>query len=521
MYRERHIGLWALAWFLLLMRNIFFDSGIFDWKQSILFFLIYQLLFIGCSLTFVWGTYRFIDRPFNRFWLYGAISASLLSMVCFLLSAPITYTLILPTWFAGIVLAWIAAVFLRQVEVTGMGRIITGVAFTLWSILTIAMPFYIQAFPLVITIISGILRLIIAISTVIVFLEKSRLDLINKETQYRLLAENAADTIYFYQIYPTAQLQYVNPAVHLLTGYTPEEFYKNNRLVFALIHADDRRLLENFIRDFPKSIETTVTLRLVRKNKISLWIEQKCTAIYTSHGKIAALQGIIRDITSRKDLALDRMTMVGNMAATVAHEIRNPMTTVRGYLQLMGGKETYQTDKKKFELMLEEIDQANSIINEYLSLSRSKFSNFELCSLNAIIEALLPQIQADATSAAVSVALDLNIIPELLLDENEIHQLLLNLVRNSIEAMPAGGSLVIKTTHATGQVILSVCDQGLGIPAYILDKLGTPFITSKNTGAGLGIPICYQIAHRHNALIKINTSAEGTIFLVYFNTTSA
>ena len=364
MYRERHIGIWTLAWLMLLMRNIFFDSGIFDWKQSIFYFLIYQLLFIGCSLTFVWGTYIFIGRTFRRLWIYGAISASLLSILCFLLSAPITYTLILPTWFAGIVLAWIAKVFLRQVEVTGMGRIITGVAFVLWSMLTVLMPFFIKTFPLVITITSGILRLIIAISTVIVFLEKSRTDLINKETQYRLLFENAADTIYVCQIHPTAKIQYVNPAVCLLTGYAPEEYYNNNNLIFTLIHIDDRCLVEDFIRNYPKSIESLLTLRLVKKDKTTLWIEQKCTPIHDRHGKITALQGIIRDITPRKDLALDRMTMIGNMAATVAHEIRNPMTTVRGYLQIMSEKEQYQTDKKKFELMVEEIDQANSIINE-------------------------------------------------------------------------------------------------------------------------------------------------------------
>jgi signal transduction histidine kinase len=105
----------------------------------------------------------------------------------------------------------------------------------------------------------------------------------------------------------------------------------------------------------------------------------------------------------------------------------------------------------------------------------------------------------------------------LLLDENEIRQLLLNLVRNSIEAMPAGGNLVIRTFQEDSKVVLSVSDQGAGIPANILDKLGTPFITTKDTGTGLGLPICYQIAHRHNANIEINTSTEGTTFFVYFS----
>ena len=208
--------------------------------------------------------------------------------------------------------------------------------------------------------------------------------------------------------------------------------------------------------------------------------------------------------------------MVGSMAATVAHEIRNPMTTVRGYLQLMGKRETYQADKDKIKLMIEEMDRANLIIREYLSLSREKIANLKKCSLNAIIESLFPLIQADANSSKVSVSLDLAPIPDLLLDDNEIRQMLLNLVRNSIEAMPEGGSLAIHTLQKETKTFLSISDQGTGIPSHILDNLGTPFITTKDTGTGLGLPICYQIIHRHNADIKVTTSHKGTTFLIAF-----
>ena len=234
------------------------------------------------------------------------------------------------------------------------------------------------------------------------------------------------------------------------------------------------------------------------------------------------MQGTVRDITTRKHLeqialTFDRVNMVGNMAASVAHEIRNPMTTVRGYLQVLGRKEKYQADKDKFTLMIEEIDRANAIIREYLSLSREKLVSFKKCSLNNIIQALFPLIQADALSSKVYISLELIPTPELLLDENEIRQVLLNLVRNGIEAMPAGGILVIRTFLEDNKVVLSISDQGSGIPSHILDDIGTPFISTKDNGTGLGLAICYQIAHRHQAHIKINTSQEGTTFLVYFN----
>jgi PAS domain S-box-containing protein len=307
-----------------------------------------------------------------------------------------------------------------------------------------------------------------------------------------------------------------------ITGYAPEEYYTNNHLILNLIHLDDQSTFNDFITNLPYSIELPLTLRLVRKDKTILWVEQKCVPIYDEKGRLSALQGILRDISLRKKLEemtslFDRMNMVGSMAATVAHEIRNPMTTVRGYLQMMNRKDEYQNDKEKIELMIEEIDRANAIIREYLSLSREKLVILKQCSLNIIVEALFPLIQADATASTVSVNLDIAPVPELLLDENEIRQLLLNLVRNSIEAMPAGGNLNICTFLEDDKVVLSISDQGPGIPSHVLDKLGTPFITTKDTGTGLGLPICYQIAHRHNATIKINTSHEGTTFFVHFS----
>jgi signal transduction histidine kinase len=292
--------------------------------------------------------------------------------------------------------------------------------------------------------------------------------------------------------------------------------------VLKLIHPDDHHLFNHFIHNNCQINDLPLILRLVRKDKTILWIEQKCVPIYDKVGNLIALEGIIRDITARKALekvaaCADRMNMVGSMAVTVAHEIRNPMTTIRGYLQFIGKKEAYQADKETFNLMIEEIDRANDIIREYLALSREKLTDLKKSSLNQFIELLFPLIEADATASKIAVTLELSKIPELLLDENEIRQLLLNLVRNSIEAMPNGGNLAIKTSLDNNIVTLSISDQGSGIPAHVLDKLGTPFITTKNTGTGLGLPICYQIAHRHNAFIDIKSSPQGTMIAVYFN----
>lgn len=216
-------------------------------------------------------------------------------------------------------------------------------------------------------------------------------------------------------------------------------------------------------------------------------------------------------------LRLDRLNMVGQMAANVAHEIRNPLTAVRGYLQRLQMKNDYYIGKERCHLMLEELDRTNLVISEYLLLAKEKVSHRESRSLNSVIKALHPLLQTNATAGNSSITLLLEDIPELYLDENEIRQLLFNLVNNGLDAMPAGGEIVIRTFLKQNKVVLAISDQGSGILPKIMENLGTPFLTTKDTGTGLGLPICYRIASRHNATIEVETSPEGTTFMVKFS----
>ncbi len=219
-----------------------------------------------------------------------------------------------------------------------------------------------------------------------------------------------------------------------------------------------------------------------------------------------------------KEIArLDQLNLVGEMAASIGHEVRNPMTTVRGFLQLLSKKEECKVHKEYFELMIEELDRANAIITEFLTLAKDKAVQRELKDLNEIIETLIPLMKADATLADKYVRFQLEKIPYLLLDEKEIRQLILNLVRNGLEAMSPGGYLTIKTYVEENEVILFVQDEGTGIEPDVLAKIGTPFFTTKEEGSGLGLAVCYSIASRHNATIRIETGRRGTTFLVRFN----
>jgi len=244
--------------------------------------------------------------------------------------------------------------------------------------------------------------------------------------------------------------------------------------------------------------------------------------------KSAVIQGkpyvlaVIRDISERKNMEkemaqLDRLNLVGQMAAAIGHEVRNPMTTVRGFLQLFGAKPQFAVYKEYFDLMVDELDRANSIIKQFLSLARNKHVEKKTTSLNTILEVIFPLIQADAFESGMKIGLELGDIPDLLLDEKEIKQLILNLVRNGLEAMEKNRKLTISTYVAENKAVLSVADQGRGVADEILHKLGTPFLTTKDDGTGLGLAVCYSIAARHDAGIDVETSAGGTVFNVRFN----
>lgn len=229
-----------------------------------------------------------------------------------------------------------------------------------------------------------------------------------------------------------------------------------------------------------------------------------------------------RDITESKrqqqELGrLERLNLIGQLAAGISHEIRNPLTTVKGFLQFFGTKSQYGNDQEYMELMISEIDRANTIITDFLSLAKANSDNMKTQNLNEIINKVLPMLQADAYNNNKEVIVDLNILPDILINENEIKQLILNLVRNGLEATDEHGQVRISTYLNEDKVVLAIKDQGQGIPQEVQEKIGTPFFTTKDSGTGLGLAISMGIAQRHGAMFEFKTGPQGTVFYTMFS----
>ncbi len=252
---------------------------------------------------------------------------------------------------------------------------------------------------------------------------------------------------------------------------------------------------EAYFRDFPQIkplLDTVASLRQRLRNE------------YAAQVKVSA-----------EIARLDRLNLIGDIATGVVHEIRNPMTVIRGYIQRMMLKaDASQT--AQYAIIIEEIDRMNETLTAFLTLAKNRRVEIGLHNINLIISNLMPLIEVDAYKAGVKVEYSPAERPLMVYaDDKEIRQLMLNLTRNAIEATPAKGVLSVSTALIGNAVCLTVADTGSGIPPWNIEKIFDPFFTTKDTGTGLGLAICKSIIDRHHGRIDVHSRrGSGTVFTV-------
>ena len=227
-------------------------------------------------------------------------------------------------------------------------------------------------------------------------------------------------------------------------------------------------------------------------------------------GEVRRLQGEIR----RKE----KLAAIGGLAAGVAHEIRNPLSSIKGIAAYFKNKfDEDSSDKEMAGVMIQEVDRLNRVISELLEFARPPEIKLKKTDVNSLIEHSVRLIEKEASSKDIAIKLDLSQQPlPAEIDSDRFSQCLLNLYLNSLQAMEKGGQLSIKDSLTDdSHIIIEIKDTGSGIKAENLNKIFDPYYTTKTKGTGLGLAIVHKIIEAHNGNIKVRSApGQGTTFII-------
>ena len=228
-----------------------------------------------------------------------------------------------------------------------------------------------------------------------------------------------------------------------------------------------------------------------------------------------------RDITDLKKkekrlMKSEKLLVVGELAAGIAHEIRNPLTSLKGFSQLLQDK--YPEDDMYFSIMLTELERINEIVEEFLFIAKPNAVTFAPRNVSTILQETLLFLEAEATLYNVNMFLHVHTNHRTILGDNkQLKQVFLNILKNAIEAMPQGGTVTVHLYEKKGELVLSFQDTGIGMEKERIQKLGEPFFTTKEKGTGLGLMVSYKIIHAHNGTVQVySEKGVGTNVTVTF-----
>jgi signal transduction histidine kinase len=225
--------------------------------------------------------------------------------------------------------------------------------------------------------------------------------------------------------------------------------------------------------------------------------------------------------TQKQLVQKEKLAALGEMAATVAHEIRNPLTSVRGFAQRIARKYSTAGDGRLVEytaIIIEEVDRLNKFIKDVLDFARRAKPEFNKINVNRLVSDIINLMRDELTAQSIVVVSDLDMnLTEIYADEVLLKQAFLNILQNSRQAMGKGGILMIRTQNMEQEVRVRIADDGHGIPRELLQKVWTPFYTTKTQGTGLGLSLVLRIIDDHHGRLFIRSRVnQGTVIDLRF-----
>lgn len=331
------------------------------------------------------------------------------------------------------------------------------------------------------------------------------------EQRYRSLFEHNSDAVCSFDL--DGYFLECNPGTEEMLGYTCEEL---KQVTFEhFIHPEDLPGMNECFRKAREGVTQNRDTRVYNRDGQLIHVRVLHLPILVD-GKVMGVYGIAHDLTERMETEewmrnSEKLSIIGQLAAGVAHEIRNPLTAIKGFLQLL--EQEAEQNRDYYRVMQAELDRINEIVTEFLMLAKPQAVQFELHDPVQMLRQIITLLQSEANMSNIRFCCDFEEgMPPIRCEENQIKQVFLNVLKNAMEAMPGGGEIrIVAESDGPDHVLVRIIDQGCGIPEERLEKIGEPFYTTKEKGTGLGMMVSSKIIRHHHGKLRVSSKLqEGT-----------
>lgn len=206
----------------------------------------------------------------------------------------------------------------------------------------------------------------------------------------------------------------------------------------------------------------------------------------------------------------ERLSMVGQIAAGVAHELKNPLASIKGAVEIIGDDSTSEADRREFrDILFREIKRIDGTVSEFLEFARPREARMEILDISELLRGTLRQVEPQASERQITFRENIAERVTLNGDRDKLHEMILNLILNAIQASPAGSAIDISLDIAADRIELAIKDYGEGIAPEIRGRVFEPFFTTRASGTGLGLPIAQSIAKLHGGEIAVAAGGDN------------
>lgn len=307
---------------------------------------------------------------------------------------------------------------------------------------------------------------------------------------------------------------YISESVEQLIGFSVSEMIGSKW--HKWVSPEDISYIINNLEDIQqgKQIFNINIQNVYGKN---IWTENQVSTIHDESGHHYFISST-KDITDKKEaeemmIRSEKMSVAGQLAAGIAHEIRNPLTSIKGFLQLL--QAGVNRDEEYYSIIVDEIEKMETITSELLFISKPMTNHKKMENLPEMIDDVVTLLKPHAELKKIDIQWKQEINQDVNCDRSQIKQVFINLLKNAIEAMEDSGYINVNNYLHHNAIFIDIIDEGPGIPEEVMHKLGEPFFTTKQNGTGLGLMITRQILERHGGKLKILQNGEiGSIFRV-------